>query len=53
MRLEGMVQRSFGGWHVMMDACREVALSGVVVASVAGTMKFIRTFTLKLARQID
>jgi hypothetical protein len=36
MRLGGMVQRRLGGRHVMMDMCREVALSGVVVALMAG-----------------
>jgi hypothetical protein len=53
MRLSGMVQRSLGGQHVTMDVHREVALSVVVVTSMAGTMKFMRIFTLKIAWRFD
>jgi hypothetical protein len=48
-----MVQRSLEGRHVMMDACNEVAPSGVVVTSIAGTTKFMRISTLKIARRFN
>jgi hypothetical protein len=51
--LGGMVQQSLGGRSVTMDARREVALFGVVVASMAGTTKFMWIFTLKIAQRFD
>jgi hypothetical protein len=37
----------------MMDVSREVALSSIVVASMAGTTKLMRIFTLKIAWRFD
>jgi hypothetical protein len=39
-RLGGMVQRGLGGCGVM-DSCREVALSGTVVVSMAGLARLM------------
>ena len=47
-----MVPRCLNGHRVTMDAHREV-MSGVVVASLARTTKFMRIFTLKIARRFD
>jgi hypothetical protein len=49
MRLGGMLQRSLGGHHVIMDARREVALSGVD----GKNDKFMRIFIMKIARRFD
>jgi hypothetical protein len=46
-------QRSLGGRHVTMDARRKVALSGVVMTLMARMTKFMRIFTLKIARRFD
>jgi hypothetical protein len=48
-----MMQWSLGGRRVRMDVCKELALSDVVVASTAGTTKFMRIFTLKIAWRFD
>jgi hypothetical protein len=48
-----MVQRGIGDKRVTMGGHMEVALSGVMVSSTAGTTKFMRIFTLKIARWVD
>jgi hypothetical protein len=47
-RLGGMVQQSFDGVRVTMDMGREVALSSVMVASMAGMTKFMRILPWRL-----
>jgi hypothetical protein len=49
MRLGGMLQQSLGGQHVMMDARREMALSGID----GKNDKFMRIFIMKIARRFD
>ena len=49
----GMVQRGLGDECVLIDACRVVAPSGVVVASTAGLTKDMRIFDLRIARWFD
>ena len=49
----GMVQRGLGDGCVLIDACRVVAPSGVVVASTAGLAKDMRIFDLRITRWFD
>jgi hypothetical protein len=51
-RLDGMMQRSLCGRRVTMDARREVALSGVMVASMEKNKVFV-VVTLKIAQRFD
>jgi hypothetical protein len=39
--LGGVVQRGLSGGHMMMDAHREMALSGAVVVSMAGLARLL------------
>jgi hypothetical protein len=50
LNLGSMAQRGLGGGRVRMDARRMEALSGVVVVSMAGMMKIMRRFILKVAQ---
>jgi hypothetical protein len=51
--LGGMVPRSLDGGRVRRCARREEALSGTMVAPSAGSTKFMRMITLKIAQWLD
>jgi hypothetical protein len=48
-----MVQQSLDSRHMTMHTRSEVAMSGVVVASMARMAKFTQIFIPKIARRID
>ena len=51
--LNGVAQQVLGDRHLFMGSCRAGALSGIVVASSAGSTKFMRISTLKIARRFE
>jgi hypothetical protein len=53
MGLGAMAQQGLGGLCVLIDRHWAAAMSGVVVASMAGSTKFMRIFTLKISRRFD
>jgi hypothetical protein len=53
VRLGGLVPRSLGGGHGLRCERMEKALSGAMVPSSAGSAKFMRILTLKIAWRFD